>query len=156
MPITIASAAQRENQLRLMGESMRRANVPEDAITQVIAEQARIGTFLGYVTQIEYDDRDQRTLVNFFGGDQGGLTLYFPPNSPKYLPELIRAQSHPHLAVYIVYKLTETSPVICTLSINLDYPAPWPNNKPPFDYRTLDAPQNTTLTTTTATGTSSP
>lgn len=144
MPTTMMSPAQRENQLRLLGETMRLANVPEDAITQVIAEQARIDTFLGYVTQIEYDDRDQRTLVNFFGGDQGGLVLHFPPNPPKYLPELIRAQSHPHLVAYIVYKKTETSPVILTLSINLDYPTPWPDNKPPFDYRTLSTPQNTT------------
>ena len=143
------SMAQRETQLRLLSESMRRANVPEDVITQVVAEQARIDTFLGYVTRIEYDDNRNQTVVNLFG--EGGLELYFPPNLPKLLSELIRAQSHPHLAVNIAYKSTETSPVILALSVNLDYPLPWPKNKPPFD-----DPQNTTLTTTATTGTSSP
>jgi hypothetical protein len=147
MPMT---TGQRETQLRLLSESMRRANVPEDAITQVVAEQARIDTFLGYVTRIEYDDNRDQTVVNLFG--EGGLELHFPPNSPKFLPELVRAQTHPHLAVNIAYKSTETFPVILALSVNLDYPLPWPNNKPPFDDRTLSAPQNTTATT----GTSSP
>ena len=45
-------------------------------------------------------------------GITGGLVLYFPPNSPKFLPELIRAQTHSHLAVNIAYKSTETSPII--------------------------------------------
>ena len=86
-----------------------------------------------------------------FGGESG-IIIYFPPNPPKYLPELIRAQSHSHLAVGMSLKISqESSPTILSLSIGLDYPYPWPNNRPPFDVRTLSTPQNTTLTTTTTT-----
>jgi hypothetical protein len=148
MPPTTITALQRESQLRHLRESMRRANVPDAAIDQVVEDQTQTYYFSGYVTQITYDD--QRTEVMF--GGESGIIIYFPPNPPKYLPELIRAQSHPHLAVGMSLKISqESSPTILSLSIGLDYPYPWPNNRPPFDVRTLSTPQNTTLTTTTTT-----
>jgi hypothetical protein len=141
--------AQRQSQLRHLREAMRRANLPEDAIDQVVEDQTQTISYGGWVTSITFDD--QRTEVQF-GGEQGGIILYFPPNPPKYLQELIRAQSHPHLGVFMWLKISqESTPLILSLSIALDYPYPWPNNRPPFDVRMLSAPQNTTLTTTTTT-----
>jgi hypothetical protein len=149
MPQIMIAAAQRESQLRHLRESMRRANVTEDVINQVVEDQSQTYYFSGYVTQITYDD--QKTEVQF-GGDHG-IIIYFPPNPIKYLPEIIRAQSHPHLAVDMLLKISsETSPLILSFGVGLDYPYPWPNNRPPFDVRTMSAPQNTTLTTTTTTG----
>lgn len=154
MPLPpIQAPAQRESQLRHLRELMRHANVPEATINQVVEDQTQTFYFWGYVTTILYDD--QRTEVSF--GGETNVIFHFPPNPPKYLQEIIRAQSHPHLAVYIAAKTSaESSPLILSLGIGLDYPYPWPNNKPPFDNRTLIVPQNTTLTTITTTGTGSP
>jgi hypothetical protein len=152
MPPATISALQRDSQLRHLRESMRRANVPDDAINQVVEDQTQSVYFWGYVTSITYDDL--RTEVQF--GGENGMVIYFPPNPTKYLPELIRAQTHVHLAVGMSLKiLQESSPTILSLTISLDYPYPWPNDRPPFDVRTLTGPQNTTLTTTTSTGPSS-
>jgi hypothetical protein len=149
MPPTMLAAAQRENQLRHLRESMRRANVPDETINQVVEDQTQIYYYWGWVTTITYDD--QRTEVQF--GGESGTIIYFPPNPTKYLPEIIRAQSHPHLFVAMSLKISqESSPQILSLTVGLDYPYPWPDNRPPFDVRSLSAPQNTTLTTTTTTG----
>ena len=152
MPPPTITALYRDNQLRHLRESMRRANVPDNAIDQVVEDQTQTYYFWGYVTSITYDDR--RTEVEF--GGESGTVIYFPPNPPKYLPEIIRAQSHPHLAVGMWLKISqESSPTILSLTIALDFPYPWPNNRPPFDVRTLSGSQNSTLTTTTTTGPSS-
>ena len=152
MPPTTITALQRDSQLRHLRESMRRANVPDAAIDQVVEDQTHTYYFWGYVTSITYED--QRTEVQF--GGESGTIIYFPPNPTKYLPEIIRAQSHPHLAVGMNLKISqESSPTILSLTIGLDYPYPWPNNRPPFDVRTLSERQNTTLTTTTTSGPSS-
>lgn len=152
MPPTMMEA-QRQVQLRHLREAMRRANVSQDAINQVVDDQTQTISYVGWVTSITSDD--QRTEVQF-GGEQGGIIVYFPPNPTKYLSELIRAQSHPHLGVAMWLKISQqSSPLILSLTIALDYPYPWPNNRPPFDVRTLSTPQNTTLTTTTTTAPSS-
>jgi hypothetical protein len=152
MPLPIQASAQRESQLRHLRESMRRANVPEGAINQVVEDQTQTFYFSGYVTTILYDD--QRTEVSLSG--ETNIIFHFPPNPSKYLQEIIRAQTHPHLAVYIAAKISmESSPLILSLGIGLDYPYPWPNNRPPFDNRTISPAQNTTLTTTTTTGNAS-
>jgi hypothetical protein len=153
MPPTMLAAAQRESQLRHLRESMRRANVPEDAINEVVEDQTGTYYVRGWVTSISYDG--QRVEVQFGGEDN--WIIYFPPNPMTYLQEMIRCQSHPHLMVGMTLKGTgQTDATILDLHISRDYPYPWPDNRPPFDVRTISAPQNTTLTTTTTTGTPKP
>jgi hypothetical protein len=136
MPITIPTT-QQARELRHLRESMRRANVPEDAINQVVEDQTQYLTFHGWVTTIGYGlYADQRIEVQF--GGETSLLLHFPPNDTKYLPEIIRAQSHPHLYVAMNLKTEEGRQIIESLVIGLDYEYPWPDNKPPFDNVTLN------------------
>jgi len=61
--------------------------------------------------------------------------LYFPPNDPRFLPELVRAMSHPHLKVS--GRLTQPPNfvfVINDLFVHTDYPD---SLHPNFDERTI-------------------
>jgi hypothetical protein len=59
----------------------------------------------GYVTDVWRDDSTIGVAVRGVVGSQNPTQmvwqeLYFPPNDPRDLAELVRAQTHPHLRVY--------------------------------------------------------
>jgi hypothetical protein len=110
------------------------------------------GTFIGYVdaisTLISPETGSYDTLVYFRGqwvGHLGGTDDYVylefyedpgsrPTSNPKYLPELQRAQSHPHLQVGITVDMETLT--IKQLSVQLDYDRRM-HATPPFDERVI-------------------
>lgn len=85
-------------------------------------------------------------MVQFRGhivfGAAGGpdeWILNFPPNGLKYLPELIRAQSHPHMRVDISGTNNPSlmgSFNVTTVSVYLDYGLAPIQFQPPFEAAT--------------------
>ena len=72
---------------------------------------------------------------------QGAVSFRFPPNDPKYFPELVRAMSHPHLRIgaYWIYS-SDGVEIIQALIVFTDYPD---MANPSFDARQIT---NTVLT----------
>jgi hypothetical protein len=67
-----------------------------------------------------------------------GWTVEFPPNDPKDLAELVRAQTHPHLRVFAWGMLHKKRPIrLDGLAVWLDYSLEPILDKylPPFDVR---------------------
>src|SRR5262249_20664716 len=69
--------------------------------------------------------------------DMSGWSFEFPPNDPKDLAELVRAQTHPHLRVFAWGMLHKKRPLIVGLHVWLDYSVEPLLGKylPPFDVR---------------------
>jgi len=145
MPNSSIKLVRRRQELQHLRDAMRRANVPEDAANQVIEDVKLVVYATGYVYDVyRYGSETIVTIKGLAGGDYvpNDTTEYsfeFPPNRAEHLAELIRAQSHPHLRVFLqAWRKTRTDPaVINDMHIVLDYYETPLDNAPPFDVRTL-------------------
>ena len=142
MPASLggATALFRQNQLQRLRETMRRANVPEPTINQIVEEEEQTDHFVGYVVKV-YTLPNSTTWVVCRGpaGDEQSheYLLQFPPNSPNFLAEFVRAQNHPHFRVQFAARRKSTElqaqAVIQELIIFLDYDEPPIEYAPSFD-----------------------
>jgi hypothetical protein len=89
--------------------SLKKAGVPDDTANQVAQEQSQqqihLHAYVGFVDAITTVPGAQTTvfvtaLDPYINPAYPSLYQFdFPPNDPKLLPELTRAQNHPHLLV---------------------------------------------------------
>jgi hypothetical protein len=97
----------------------------------------------GYVVMVMRTDSTTRVMVRgesstHYVNNLVGWILEFPPNDPKDLAELVRAQTHPHLRVSAWGILPKKLPIrIDGLVVSLDYGREpiLDNYLPPFDVR---------------------
>jgi hypothetical protein len=146
MPTSRAEFVRRRGEVHLLRAALRRANVPEAAANEIVEDLKLVAYVTGYVYDV-YTEDDGTTHVQIKGlayGDNLDATDYgvsFPPNRPEHLAELIRAQSHPHLRVFLTtWRKPNENSVISDLHVVLDYYDAPLDNAPPFDVRTLSSP----------------
>ena len=137
---------------QILSQTLSKNNVPTGTADTVAQQHLGVQTFVGYVTGILTlrPGLIPSTYVGLSGKWQTGTPLdpnhpymmgvYFPPNDPKYLPEFIRAQNHPHLRVSMdidISKGTVSEAVIQFVWVLLDYNYPTLPYDPPFDVREI-------------------
>jgi hypothetical protein len=124
-------------------DSLRKASVLQKNIEKETALLGEEWEIEGYVVYVGTTDSTTHVMVV---GDSSthhvpnlvGWPLQFPPNDPKYLAELVRAQSHPHLRVFARGILPKKGPIrIDWLGVFLDYGYEpiLDQYLPPFDVR---------------------
>lgn len=137
--------ARRQNELRVMREAILRPRVDRPAVPTA-EEHEKVAYAVGYVSLIEVWGAE--TVVTLKGSAYGdGYDDYkpeffvsFPPNGPEHLAELRRAQSSPHLRVYLHTKELQGKKLITFLAVELDYYSQPMANAPPFDTVRLEEP----------------
>jgi hypothetical protein len=149
--------------LQVLASRLQKAGVAPGTATQVVQQQTAMDTFTGYVTEIGWNSDPSgktgaiyETWVRLIGQWETNTSanpncwLYFPHNDAKYLDELIRTQSFPHLRVQVlVDQVVPNAPSdILGMMIIRDYDQPpLPNVSMPFDVRELKNSSSTTVTT---------
>jgi len=138
-PIEKGTALYRHDQLQRLRATLRQANVPDATINQIIEEEEHVEVFTGFVLTVGSGfgpSGGDATSVILHGqclySDRKKYWLSFPPNPPKFLAELVRAQSHPLLRVHLTAKEkpepggwgTGESPQIITLDVYYHGAAP--------------------------------
>jgi hypothetical protein len=142
MPIEPVGQFHRTNQLQNMADTLRAANVSESIINQVIETEEQFCMVRGYVYWVSTGLTN--TMVQLRGqivfGTAGGpdeWVLNFPPNRPQFLPELIRAQNHPHMRVDISGIRKPPGALHATaVDVYLDYSLAPIKFQPPFEAAT--------------------
>jgi hypothetical protein len=148
----LASISNLEQYDELLGlhEALRLHNVSGAVAAKVVEQQKQNASYVGYVFQIAtrtfFASGIKETAVWVTGRDRIGHTwdtfgpFVFPPNDPMHLPELVRAQSNPHLRVSIYVEDISKPLKILAMSVISDYLLPrldrgegWPEYQPNFD-----------------------
>src|SRR5262245_37436425 len=137
--------ARRQDELRVMREAILR---PRDAPPAVptATETEKVAYASGYVWLIEQSGGvisvKLKGLAYGDGYDdyKSEFAVAFPPNNnAEHLAELRRAQSSPHLRVYLHTKELQGKKMISYLAVEFDYYSFSPlENTPPFDMVKLE------------------
>jgi hypothetical protein len=141
--------ARRQNELRVVRETILRPQDDRPAEPRA-AEEDKVAYAVGYIWVIE--QRGAETIVKLKGSAYGDgydeykseFAVAFPPNNnPEHLAELRRAQSSPHLRVYIYTNERQGKKMITYLAVEFDYYALPLENTPPFDTVKLEGSSTT-------------
>jgi len=139
MPFPEFERARRQNELQIMREAILRTRDTQPAPPPPV-EVEKVAYAVGYVWQIELHGAD--TVVTLKGSAYGDgyddykpeFSVAFPPNNDsEHLAELRRAQSSPHLRVYLHTKEQQGKKMITYLAVEFDYYSLPLENSPPFD-----------------------
>ena len=85
----------RSTEVQLIRSALIRAGVSKQKIEKVVQEELKKHWLFGTVTAIQTEDAKTRLIMQ--GTSEEGWSTFgfhFPPNSQKYLTEIVRAQSN--------------------------------------------------------------
>jgi hypothetical protein len=128
---------ERTIELQRIRNVLRRAKVPDATINEVIEEEEETQEgFTGYVRIVHCTA--SHTVVSVqgtyqFGGWGGEIILSFPPNEPRFLEQLIRAQNHRHMRVEIYATLKGGTRIVTGVNVYWDYGLPPLTNMPALE-----------------------
>jgi len=96
-PLSALSAADKEEQAKVLREALKKANVPDATADQIVEEQNQFVAFVGevYYTWTTPNYTQVYLQTAYPGNDPVPFAKFqFPPNDPKYLSEILRADAN--------------------------------------------------------------